>query len=114
MRNIHAQWALRCLLLLGLLAWPERSTAQTNSSRPSTSIQDGLLDLNTAEASQLQQLPGMGANYAKRIVEGRPYSAKNQLVARGVLPQAAYERIKDDIVAHRAKSTADARSSLPK
>ena len=114
MRNIHASRAIHSLLLLGLFALPERSIAQNKSSRSSTSIQDGLLDLNTAEASQLQQLPGMGANYAKRILEGRPYSAKNQLVARGVLPQAAYERIKDDVVAHRAKSTADERSSLPK
>jgi len=60
-----------------------------------------LLDLNTATTAQLKTLPGMGDAYAKRIAEGRPYSMKNQLVRRGILPQAAYDRIKDLIVAHR-------------
>ena len=40
---------------------------------------------------------------ACRIVDGRPYTAKNQLVTRGILPQEAYERIKDQIIAHRPK-----------
>ena len=43
----------------------------------------------------------MGAAYVKRILEGRPYTAKNQLVTRGILPRAAYEQIKNGIVAHR-------------
>ena len=43
----------------------------------------------------------MGAAYARRVVEGRPYSAKNQLVTRGVLPNNAYQAIKDRVVAHR-------------
>ena len=60
------------------------------------------LDLNTANWTQLKQLPGVGDAYAKRIVEGRPYSSKNQLVTRGILPPAAYDRIKDGIVAKRA------------
>lgn len=63
-----------------------------------------LLDINTATAAQLSALPGMGPAYAARVIAGRPYSAKNQLVNRGILPQDAYERIKPLIVAHRAKS----------
>ncbi len=59
------------------------------------------LDINTATAAELKALPGMGDAYVKRIIEGRPYTAKNQLVTRGVLPQTAYERIRDRIVAHR-------------
>jgi competence protein ComEA len=62
------------------------------------------LDLNTATAAQLRALPGMGDAYVKRIVEGRPYTMKNQLVQKGILPQAAYDRIKERIVAHRAVS----------
>lgn len=61
----------------------------------------GLLDINTASAAELKKLPGMGDAYAKRVIDGRPYTAKNQLVTRGVLPQAAYDRIRDEIVAHR-------------
>jgi len=60
------------------------------------------LDLNTATAEQLKALPGMGDAYVKRILEGRPYTMKNQLVQKGILPQEAYDRIKERIVAHRA------------
>ena len=61
----------------------------------------GTLDLNTASFAQLRALPGMGDAYVKRIIDGRPYTAKNQLVTRGILPQAAYERIREAIIAHR-------------
>jgi len=59
------------------------------------------LDINTATPTQLKSLPGMGDVYVRRIIAGRPYTAKNQLVLRGVLPQAAYEQISARIVAHR-------------
>jgi DNA uptake protein ComE-like DNA-binding protein len=62
-----------------------------------------LLDINTATAAQLKALPGMGDAYATRIIAGRPYTAKNQLTMRGILPAAAYEQIKALIVAHRPK-----------
>ena len=46
----------------------------------------------------------MGDQYVQRIIAGRPYTAKNQLTTRGILPQSAYEKIKDQIIAHRPKS----------
>ncbi|HXE06717.1 MAG TPA: helix-hairpin-helix domain-containing protein [Acidobacteriaceae bacterium] len=62
-----------------------------------------LLDINTATADQLKILPGMGAAYAQRVIDGRPYTAKNQLATRGILPKDEYERIRELIVAHRPK-----------
>jgi DNA uptake protein ComE-like DNA-binding protein len=59
------------------------------------------LDINTATAKQLNALPGFGPAYTRRVIAGRPYSAKNQIVTRGVVPQEAYERVSDLIVAHR-------------
>jgi competence protein ComEA len=60
-----------------------------------------LLDINTATPAQLNALPGFGPAYTRRVIEGRPYTAKNQLVTRGVLPKSAYELVASRIVAHR-------------
>jgi competence protein ComEA len=75
---------------------PDRAAQQSTASK-------ALLDINTATPSQLNALPGMGNAYTQRIVAGRPYTAKNQLTTRGIIPQAAYEKIKDQIIAHRPK-----------
>ncbi len=61
------------------------------------------VDLNTASRAQLLALPGMGPVYVDRIVDGRPYTAKNQLTQRGILPVAAYLRLRDLVVAHRVR-----------
>jgi competence protein ComEA len=61
-----------------------------------------LIDINTATPAQLRSLPGMGDAYVRRILEGRPYTAKKQLITRGVLPQPAYEKIAPYIIAKRA------------
>ena len=59
-----------------------------------------LIDINTADPGTLSKnLPGIGDAYAKRIVAGRPYTAKNQLVTRGIIPQGTYDKIKDMIIA---------------
>ena len=60
---------------------------------------DKLVDINSATEDQLKELPGIGDALASRIVKHRPYKRKDDLVDKKVIPEAAYERIKHQIVA---------------
>ncbi|OQW63364.1 MAG: hypothetical protein BVN29_16805 [Nitrospira sp. ST-bin5] len=61
--------------------------------------QSDLLDINTATVEQLKTLPGIGDAYSEKIIKGRPYQRKDELVQKKILPRATYEGIKYKIVA---------------
>jgi DNA uptake protein ComE-like DNA-binding protein len=83
---------------------PVFTPAQTPKPAPATAPATAApLDINTATADKLKAIPGIGDAYSKRIIDGRPYTAKNQLVTRGILPQATYNKIKDQIIASHPK-----------
>jgi competence protein ComEA len=72
--------------------------------KPVAPATEELLDINTATEEQLKKIPGIGDEYSKKIVAGRPYAKKDQLKSRKIIPPAVYEKIKDKIIAKQAKA----------
>jgi competence protein ComEA len=69
-----------------------------------------LVDINAAGKEELSALPGIGDAYSQKIIDGRPYNSKRDLLTRKILPQATYDQVKDMIIAHHAAGTGEKKS----
>jgi competence protein ComEA len=73
------------------------SLAVTQSSAGPSRPHYYLLDINRATVEQLKAIPEIGEVYADKIIQSRPYQRKDELVEKGIIPPAIYDKIKDKI-----------------
>ena len=81
---------------------PKASTSDARSTAAVPKMDT--VDINNATAAELKMLPGVSDSDAAKIIQGRPYRDKSQLVSKKVVSEPAYEKIKDHVVAKQTKS----------
>ncbi len=84
------------------------TSSKSKKSTGASTSKSAKVDINSASKEELSQLPGIGDALSQKIIDGRPYNAKNDLVRRKIIPQSTYDGIKDQIIAHHAGGTSKA------
>ena len=107
MKFLRSTSVIRMLLLLFLTLCLSAGMAKASSAPQSArAAAADKLDLNTATKDQLKVLPGIDDTHAQKIIDGRPYRTKLDLVHRKIITRATYDKIKDQIIAKQPKAGA--------
>jgi competence protein ComEA len=101
------QKSLTILLTLGLLGGAAAAQLHARPSNANAMMAPAaatnLVDINSASKADLSALPGIGDVYSQKIIDGRPYKTKTDLVNRKIIPQATYTKIRALIIANQPK-----------
>ena len=104
--------ALAGLSIVAVLgsAKPSRASALERERSAITSVADTgkkesapKVNLNTATREQLAAVAGIGEAYADKIIAGRPYQKKSELVAKKILSDSAYAKVKSRVTVKTSK-----------
>jgi competence protein ComEA len=81
-------------------AQPDTSTKKSSKKAKSSTPKSQKVDINSATKEELAALPVIGDATAQKIIDGRPYRTKHDLVTKNILTQDQYDKVKDQLVAH--------------
>ena len=89
--------------------------AKTANAAPAAkkAAETKIVDINTASVDELKALPGVGDAYAQKIVDGRPYKGRNELLDRKIVPADVYSKIRLSIKARQPKAATTATKTKP-
>lgn len=87
----------------GETAAKPKATQKSTQAKKAKPKPPKLVDINSAGKAQLKKLPGIGDAEADKIVAGRPYHTKAELVTRNIVPAGVYEGLKRQIIALQKK-----------
>ncbi len=79
----------------------KKASKKADMSKMESAPKGDLVDINTATEAQLKALPGIGDAYAAKIIAGRPYKNKSQLLSKKILPAKTYHTVKESIIANQ-------------
>jgi competence protein ComEA len=98
-KQLHRLLLVACLAIFGLSLGVARANNHPAASQAKPAASTDLLDINSATKEQLDALPGIGEKYSQKIIDGRPYAKKTDLVRKKIIPQATYNKISSMIIA---------------